>query len=350
MEQTQQTQVSILSQKIKGFSDNLNKYESNVASLLGEKYGMTAKEFTVSIMNAIKKTPKLLECDPKSLFGAILLSAELGLKPNTPEGWAYIIPYGKEAQFQVGYKGLIEIAYRSPMVRGIKGVAVYENEYYSESQNGSFNHIPFTGMDLNILQLCQAREKFLRTELFMDEPEIRTDIESYKNRLSKGKGGVVLVYAICFLEGLEAPIWTSVTKDVLDKIQKLSPSAKSSSSPYNNGTDVHDSMKFKAGIKKLFKFLPKQSIPDLAKAVEVDDKMMAGSVAIVTEDGEVEIIETEEKKELLIAPTVAIEDLEMLFDMKKNALGEEGLAAAERIINNKESTSYSKLYKQLQSL
>lgn len=51
-------------------------------------------------------------------------------------------------------------------------------------------------------------------------------------------------------------------------------------------------MQFKAAVKKLFKFLPKQAVPELGRAIEVDDKMMAGSVAVMTEDGEVEIIET----------------------------------------------------------
>lgn len=284
------TQLSPVAQKVKAFSENIGKYENNVASLLGEKYGMTAKEFTVSVLNAVKKNPKLLDCDQKTLFGAILLSAELGLKPNTPEGFAYIIPYGKEAQFQVGYKGLIEIAYRSPMVKAIKGVTVYENEFYQEYGDGSFEHIAFTGMDLNIMQLKQSREKFLRNTIRMEESDIKSDIAAYSDKLKKGKGEYVLAYAVCYLEGLAKPIWTSVTKDTLEKIQKLSKS-NGSFSPYNNGTDVHDSMRFKAAIKKLFKFLPKQAMQEVAKAIDVDDKMMAGSVAIMTEDGIVEIIE-----------------------------------------------------------
>lgn len=285
------TGIATLSQKIKGFNDNLSKYETTVASLMGEKYGMTANEFTVSVMNAVKKQPKLLDCDPKSLFGAILLSAELGLKPNTPEGFAYIIPYGKEAQFQIGYKGLMEIAYRSPLVKSIKGVAVYENEFYQEYDNNTFKHIPYTGMELNLLQLEQARKEFLIKELRMDGQDVESDLKKYRERLSKGKGECVLSYAVCYIKGMDYPAWTSVTKDVLEKIKNLSQSAKSNYSPYNNGTDVHDSMKFKAAIKKLFKFLPKQAQNELARAIDVDDKMMAGSVAIMTEDGVVEIIE-----------------------------------------------------------
>lgn len=327
------TQASPLSQKIKGFNDNLNKYENNVADLLGEKYGISAKEFMVCIMNAVKKTPKLLECDPKSLFGAILLSAELGLKPNTPEQFAFILPYGKEAQFQVGYKGLIEISYRSPKVRAIKGVSVYANEFYREYDDGTFKHIPFTGMDLNIKQLCRARSEFMRTELCLSGEEIETDIAAYKKRLETGKGDCILAYAICFIEGMDMPIWTSVTNDVLKRIEKLSPSAKSNYSPYNNGTDVHNSMQFKAAIKKLFKFLPKQALPELAKAIDVDDKIMAGSMAIMTEDGEIEIIEPTEKPainkeaeriKLLINDATTMQELES-YREAANTLGMQDL-------------------------
>lgn len=288
--QTQAPKTVTIQAKLSGFSANLEKYESTVASLLGEKYGITAKEFTVSVMNAIKKNPKLLDCDQKSLFGAILLSAELKLKPNTPEGFAYIIPYGKEAQFQIGYKGLIEIAYRSPLVKGIKGVAVFANEFYEEMQDGTFKHIPYTGMDLNIMQLIEARKDVL-FKLGKDGSEVELDLKAYSERLKQGKGEVVLAYAVCYIDGLDMPVWASVTKDVLAKIKGLSQSGGSSYSPYNSGNDVHNSMQFKAAIKKLFKFLPKQDKSEFARAIEVDDKAMAGSIAIANDDGTIDIID-----------------------------------------------------------
>lgn len=344
--QTQAKPLSPMTQKIQGFDMTLKKYGSTVASLLGSKYGITADEFMMSIMTAVKKTPKLLECDPKSLFGAILLSAELGLKPNTPEGWAYILPYGKEAQFQVGYKGLIEIAYRSSQVKGIKGVPVYANEFYEECQDGTIHHVAYTGTDLNQMHLTSLRKKFL-IGLEMDGADIDTDLKAYAERLKKGKGEVVLAYAICYMDGLEQPIWASVTKDVLNKIQGLSPAGKTNFSPYNSGNDVHNSMQFKAAIKKLFKFLPKQATPDLARAIETDDKMMSGSIAIMTEDGEVEIIETDPKK---LNDEITFDDLQTLFDFKKEYLAPEDLISAERIINNKEVASYQKLHSKLKGL
>jgi recombinational DNA repair protein RecT len=267
----------------------MQAYEGQVGQLLGQKYGMTAQEFTITCVNAIKKTPKLLECNIKSLFGAVLLSAELGLKPNTPDGLAYILPYGKEAQFQIGYKGLIEIAMRSDQVKQIYGGAIYENEFYEETE-GSYKYVKYTGMDTNKMELAKLRSDKLKS-IGLSQEEITKDITAYKTKLEKGKGALVLVYAVCFLEGKDEPIQVSVTKDVLERIKQISPSKQSASA-----NDVHDMMKVKAAIKKLYKFLPKTGNPEMGRAVELDDASIMGSYPNITEDGEVQIVTVDEQK------------------------------------------------------
>ena len=61
-------------------------------------------------------------------------AAQLGLEPNTPLGQAYLIPYknkgAMECQFQIGYKGLIDLAYRNPQMQIIQAQAVYEHDYF----------------------------------------------------------------------------------------------------------------------------------------------------------------------------------------------------------------------------
>ncbi len=61
-------------------------------------------------------------------------AAQLGLEPNTPLGQAYLIPYKNkgqlEVQFQVGYKGLIDLAYRNGQMQTIQAQAVYENDTF----------------------------------------------------------------------------------------------------------------------------------------------------------------------------------------------------------------------------
>ena len=69
-----------------------------------------------------------------SFIASLLNSAQLGLEPNTPLGQAYLIPYKNkgqmECQFQIGYKGLIDLAYRNGQMQTIQAQAVYENDLF----------------------------------------------------------------------------------------------------------------------------------------------------------------------------------------------------------------------------
>jgi len=80
---------------------------------------ITPERFLRIAITAIRKTPKLSECNTPSLLGALMLSAQLGLEPNTPLGHAYLIPYGKECQFIIGYQGLLDLVYRSGIVKSL---------------------------------------------------------------------------------------------------------------------------------------------------------------------------------------------------------------------------------------
>lgn len=95
---------------------------------------ITPERFTRIVLSAISVNPKLGSCTPASFLGAMMTSAQLGLEVNTPLGQAYVIPYNNkgtlEAQFQLGYKGLIDLAYRSGEVAVIQAHVVYENDEF----------------------------------------------------------------------------------------------------------------------------------------------------------------------------------------------------------------------------
>lgn len=82
------------------------------------------KRFVRIAMTAIRTNPKLAQANPTSLMGALMTAAQLGLEPNTPLGQAYLIPYGSEVQFQLGYKGLLDLAYRSKQYKRINARVV----------------------------------------------------------------------------------------------------------------------------------------------------------------------------------------------------------------------------------
>lgn len=92
---------------------------------------ISPERFSRIVMTAVRQTPKLQACSADSFLAAMMQSAQLGLEPNTPLGLAYIIPYGREAQFQIGYQGLLELAYRTGQYRSIYAQAVYENDEFT---------------------------------------------------------------------------------------------------------------------------------------------------------------------------------------------------------------------------
>lgn len=109
---------------------------------------ITPERFTRMVLSAISVNPKLAQCTPQSFLGAMMTAAQLGVEPNTALGQAYLIPYNNhgtlEAQFQLGYKGLIDLAYRSGEVSIIQAHVVYENDEfeYELGLDPQLKHIP----------------------------------------------------------------------------------------------------------------------------------------------------------------------------------------------------------------
>ena len=97
---------------------------------------ITPERFTRIVLSALSTNPKLADTTPQSFLGAMMTAAQLGVEPNTPLGQAYLIPFynGKtkclECQFQLGYKGLIDLAYRSGEVKIIQAHIVYSNDEF----------------------------------------------------------------------------------------------------------------------------------------------------------------------------------------------------------------------------
>lgn len=100
-------------------------------------------------LQAISRNPKLMECTPESVVGAIMNCATLGLEPNLI-GHAYLVPFfnGKtrctEAQFQIGYKGLLDLVRRTGDVSRVYAYEVHENDdfEYELGVNATLRHKP----------------------------------------------------------------------------------------------------------------------------------------------------------------------------------------------------------------
>lgn len=112
---------------------------------------ITPERFTRIVLSALSTNHKLAQTTPQSFLGAMMTAAQLGLEPNTPLGQAYLIPFKNhgilECQFQLGYKGLIDLAYRSGEVSVIQAQVVYAHDDFSYSfgLNPELKHVPTKG-------------------------------------------------------------------------------------------------------------------------------------------------------------------------------------------------------------
>lgn len=130
--------------------DNVKAMEEQFAKAMPTGY--SASQLVRDAMTAIRETPKLAQCDSQSALAAFMTCAQLGLRPNVL-GQAYVVPYydnmrrGYRAQFQVGYQGLIELGYRSGRLASIQAMTVYEKDEFEVEYglNPTLRHRPYLG-------------------------------------------------------------------------------------------------------------------------------------------------------------------------------------------------------------
>lgn len=187
---------------------------------------ITPERFTRMVLTALSSTPKLQTCTPQSFLGAMMQAAQLGVEPNTPLGQAYLIPYGSVCQFQLGYKGLIDLAYRSGEVSSIQAHEVHEGDEFSFEYGlePKLKHIP-----------------------------AKTD-----------RGPVVYYYAVLKLKN------GGVGFEVMSR-EDVETFARKKSKAFNNGpwkTDF-DEMAKKTVLKKVLKYAPLKT--EFARAVATDE-------------------------------------------------------------------------------
>lgn len=95
-------------------------YRKRFAEILDKR----APQFMASIVNVVSATPALAECDKSSIIGSCIIAATLDLPIEKSLGFAYVVPYKGVATFQLGYKGLIQLALRSGQYAGMKEAMV----------------------------------------------------------------------------------------------------------------------------------------------------------------------------------------------------------------------------------
>ena len=118
----------------KSMADWIKVYEPEIKKALPSV--ITPERFTRMALTAVSINPALGDCTPQSFLASMFQAAQLGLEPNTSLGQAWLIPYKNnrkgcmEVEFQIGYKGMIDLAYRSGEVELIQAQIVYSNDEF----------------------------------------------------------------------------------------------------------------------------------------------------------------------------------------------------------------------------
>ncbi|GED14963.1 recombinase RecT [Aneurinibacillus migulanus] len=87
-----------------------------------------APQYITSIINLYNSETSLQKCEPMSVVSSAMVAATLDLPVDKNLGYAWIVPYGNKAQFQLGYKGYIQLALRSAQYRYINVTPIHEGE------------------------------------------------------------------------------------------------------------------------------------------------------------------------------------------------------------------------------
>lgn len=95
---------------------------------------MSADRMARIALTLIRKNPDLASCTTQSFLGALMTCSQLGFEPGSPTQEAYIIPRKGQAEFQLGYQGMVTLFYQHPMASSVKVETVRENDYFEHEE------------------------------------------------------------------------------------------------------------------------------------------------------------------------------------------------------------------------
>jgi recombination protein RecT len=105
--------------------------DETVKKKFREMLGNKAPGFISSILQVANGNDKLKAADPMSIFNAAATAAALDLPINPNLGFAWLVPYSGKAQFQLGYKGFVQLAMRSAQYKRLNVVEIYASQFKS---------------------------------------------------------------------------------------------------------------------------------------------------------------------------------------------------------------------------
>jgi len=245
------------------------EYMKQIENFFGDKD--RALEFLSNVVAAVQRNPKLMECTPETLLNSFIVMASLKLMPSGISGEAFVLPYKNagvmEAQFQLGYQGLVTLFYRAGC-RSIVAEIVRKNDVFS-FVNGEVRHTP---------------------DVFSDD-----------------RGEAIGAYVIVELQTGSTITKAMSKKEILGIAQKFSKSYGGSFSPWNEKSDPELWMWKKTVLKQAAKLVPKNETIYKALAEDNKDSTISDKPAKETNFSLGEPVDVTEHRETLDACTTIAE-------------------------------------------
>jgi len=206
--------------------NNIGSFLEKAADRAALPAGMTVERLAKGALLAFQNNPSLYECSHESLISAIIEAGQLGLEPGGVMSEAYIIPYGKRAQFQIGYRGIRKLAHRNGWLIEAEVVREGDTFRYQKGLDPQLVHTP---------------------------------------RLDIGDRPITHVYAIAWPEDGGRPLFEVMSREQVDHIKAKAKASKNG--PWQ--TDYAE-MARKTVVKRLGKNLPLD--PTAERAIEYDNR------------------------------------------------------------------------------
>lgn len=176
---------------------------------------LTAERIIQMAATTIQRNPQIAKCNTASLLGSVMQASILGFPPVDSLGYCYFVPYGNEVQFQIGYRGFIELARRSGKIKMVYAEVVRQGDEF----NAEF------GLDPKL--------------------EHKPSFDSSKP--------MTHVYAVChFIDG--GYNFVVLSKSDVERLRMRSPMQKGS--PVGAWKTDYDAMAKAKALKQLAKYLP----------------------------------------------------------------------------------------------
>lgn len=252
--------------------------KNQINSVVGGKDG---QRFISAIVSAVSTNPALQECTNQSILSGALLGESLKLSPSPQLGHYYLVPFndknvGKVAQFQLGYKGYIQLAIRSGQYRKLNVIAIKKGE----------------------LEYFDPLNEDIRVHLMVDDWDAREEAET------------IGYYAFFELVNgyRKAMYWSK--KQMEAHALKYSPGYKAKKG-YTFWEKNFDAMAYKTMLRQLISKWGVMSI-DLQTAIE-------GDMAIISEDGTPHYVENDEDGVIDAGATEVTAPAEKVYDQQQAA-------------------------------